>query len=156
MAPAPSHLIQPHNSTRFEQYRLAGPRRVQPLPQLVEVRHRRHPVGVAAVQIGADCDDLDAGSSGLGSDLGVQPGSVIAELGQLTSAEETAEARAKGYAARLRWEQAQRDHAEAADAAAMFDGDQDGVVTPLRPRRAEGDDGFDIDAEWPDFDEVGD
>lgn len=81
---------------------------------------------------------------------------IIAELGQLTSAEETAEARAKGYAARLRWEQAQRDHAEAADAAAMFDGDQDGVVTPLRPRRAEGDDGFDIDAEWPDFDEVGD
>lgn len=81
---------------------------------------------------------------------------IIAELGQLTSAEETAEARAKGYAARLRWEQAQRDHAEAAEAAAMFDGDQDGVVTPLRPRRAEGDDGFDIDAEWPDFDEVGD
>ncbi|HWJ65125.1 MAG TPA: transposase [Nocardioides sp.] len=81
---------------------------------------------------------------------------IIAELGQLTSAEETAEARAKGYAARLRWEQAQRDHAEAAEAAAMFDGDQDGVVTPLRPRRAEGDDGFDIDVEWPDYDEVGD
>lgn len=81
---------------------------------------------------------------------------IIAELGQLTSAEETAEARAKGYAARLRWEQAQRDHAEAAEAAAMLDGDQDGVVTPLRPRRAETDDGFDIDAEWPDYDEVGD
>ena len=81
---------------------------------------------------------------------------IIAELGQLTSAEETAEARAKGYAARLRWEQAQRDHAEAAEAAAMFDGDQDGVVTPLRPRRAETDDGFDLDAEWPDYDEVGD
>ncbi|UUW90989.1 Mu transposase C-terminal domain-containing protein [Pimelobacter simplex] len=81
---------------------------------------------------------------------------IIAELGQLTSAEETAEARAKGYAARLRWEQAQRDHAEAAEAAAMFDGDQDGVVTPLRRRRAEADDGFDLDAEWPDYDEVGD
>ncbi|MGK2879244.1 MAG: integrase [Mycobacterium sp.] len=81
---------------------------------------------------------------------------IIAELGQLTSAQETAEARAKGYAARLRWEQAQRDHAEAAEAAAMFDGSPDGVVTPLRPRRAETDDGFDLDAEWPDYDEVGD
>lgn len=81
---------------------------------------------------------------------------IIAELGQLTSAEETAEARAKGYAARLRWEQAQRDHAEAAEAAAMFDGEKDGVVTPLRPLRAETDDGFDLDAEWPDYDEDGD
>lgn len=81
---------------------------------------------------------------------------IIAELGQLTTAEETAEARAKAYAARLRWEQAQRDHAEAADAAAMFDGDQDRLDTPLRPRRAESDDGFDIDAEWPDYDEVDD
>lgn len=82
---------------------------------------------------------------------------IIAELGQLTSAEETAEARAKSYAARLRWEQAQRDHAEAAEAAAMFDADKDdGVVTPLRPRLSESVDGFDIDAEWPDYDEVGD
>lgn len=81
---------------------------------------------------------------------------IIAELGELTSAEETAEARAKGYAARLRWEQAQRDHAEAAEAAAMFDGSPDGVVTPFRPRRAETNDGFDLDAEWPDYDEAGD
>jgi putative transposase len=82
---------------------------------------------------------------------------IIAELGQLTSAEETAEARAKGYAARLRWEQAQRDHDEAAAAAAMFEADKDdGVVTPLRPRLSEPVDGFDIDAEWPDYDEVGD
>lgn len=82
---------------------------------------------------------------------------IIAELGQLTSAEETAESRAKGYAARLRWEQAQRDHAEAAEAAAMLDpGKDDGVVTPLRPRLPESVDGFDIDAEWPDYDEVGD
>ncbi|NYG59354.1 transposase InsO family protein [Nocardioides daedukensis] len=81
---------------------------------------------------------------------------IITELGKLTSPEETAEARAKGYAARLRWEQAQRDHAEAAEAAAMFDGDQDGVVTPLRPRRPATDDGFDLDAEWPDYDEGGD
>ncbi len=80
---------------------------------------------------------------------------IIAELGQLTSAEETAESRAKAYAARLRWEQAQRDHAEAAEAAELFD-QSDGVVTPLRRRK--NDDptpGYDLDEEWPDYDEFG-
>lgn len=44
---------------------------------------------------------------------------IIDELGQLTSAEETAESRVKAYAARLRWEQAQRDHAQAAEHGAI-------------------------------------
>lgn len=80
---------------------------------------------------------------------------IIAELGQLTSVEETTESRAKAYAARLRWEQAQRDHAEAAEAAELFD-QSDGVVTPLRRRK--NDDptpGYDLDEEWPDYDELG-
>lgn len=78
---------------------------------------------------------------------------IIDELGQLTSIEETAENRAKAYAARLRWEQAQRDHAEAAEAAALFD-DADGVVTPLRRRSdpAEAQPYYDIDEVWPDYD----
>ena len=38
----------------------------------------------------------------------------------------------------------------------MFDGDQDGVDTPPRRRRTATDDGFDLDADWPDYDEVGD
>jgi putative transposase len=80
---------------------------------------------------------------------------IIDELGQLTSVEETAESRAKAYAARLRWEQAQRDHAEAAEAAELFD-QSDGVVTPLRRRKPdEPMPGYDLDEEWPDYDELG-
>lgn len=83
---------------------------------------------------------------------------IIHEIGRLTSVEETAELRKKSYAARLRWEQAQRDHAEAADAAAQFDQANDGVVTPLR-RRANADDTteyvYDVDEDWPDYDELG-
>lgn len=83
---------------------------------------------------------------------------IIDELGRLTSAEETAEARAKGYAARLRWDQAQRDHGEAADAAALFS-ESDGVVTPLRCRDSTAptaDAGIDVDEVWPDYTGLGD
>jgi len=82
---------------------------------------------------------------------------IIDELGRLTSPEETAEARAKSYAARLRWEQAHRDHAEAAEAAELFD-QADGVVTPLRPRKADAEQDvprYDVDEVWPDYDELG-
>jgi putative transposase len=77
---------------------------------------------------------------------------VIDELGQLTTAEETTESRAKAYAARLRWEQAQRDHAEAADAASLMD-DSNGVVTPVRrpPRQAPHALDVDVDEVWPDY-----
>lgn len=79
---------------------------------------------------------------------------IIVELGQLTSAEETADSRAKAYAARLRWEQAQRDHAEATEAAERFE-QSDGVVTPLRRRgRDDATPGYDVDEVWPDYDEL--
>jgi hypothetical protein len=83
---------------------------------------------------------------------------IIDELGRLTSVEETAEARAMGYAARLRWDQAQRDHGEAADAAALFS-ESDGVVTPLRRRdftASTAGSGIDVDEVWPDYTGLGD
>lgn len=81
---------------------------------------------------------------------------IIAELGQLTTAEETAESRAKAYAARLRWEQAQRDHAEAADVAALMD-DSDGVVTPFRRTSRQPTHALDVDVDevWPDYTQGG-
>lgn len=80
---------------------------------------------------------------------------IIDELGRLTTAKETAELRAQSYAARVRREQAQRDHAEAAEAAALLDG-SDGVVTPIRRREQPANDSplYDVDEVWPDYDEL--
>ncbi|UAL29911.1 hypothetical protein K8W59_19675 [Nocardioides rotundus] len=106
---------------------------------------------------------------------------IIDEFGHLTSPEETAENRAKAYAARLRWEQAQRDHAEAADhggiaadvqqpvAATGLDADDvdqresqpgadsngtDAVVIPLRRPEPEPTVAkYDPESVWPDYDD---
>lgn len=67
----------------------------------------------------------------------------------------TPEERSKLYAGRLRWDQAQRDHAEAAEAAQdLSDAARDAVVTRLRRRGVEAADGFDLDVEWPDYGEL--
>lgn len=83
---------------------------------------------------------------------------ILRELTQLVSEPPTPENRALLSAAARRVESSQRDHAEASALAPLMN---DGVVTPLRRpggRAAEGsaEDGFDIDAEWPDYDQVGD
>jgi hypothetical protein len=90
---------------------------------------------------------------------------IIAEIGQLTSAEDTAENRAQAYAARLRWEQAQRDHAEVDAAREGQSGEPRSqpsplaTVTPIRDlgadaRLAQFD--FDDTQAWPDYDAEGD
>ena len=108
---------------------------------------------------------------------------IIDELGHLTSPTETAENRAKAYAARLRWEQAQRDHAEAAEMGAIApephvanendpqrapaaeeqgetirseaDTSADAVVIPLhRPEPPPTVPKYDPAAVWPDYDET--
>lgn len=78
---------------------------------------------------------------------------ILSELTQLVTEPPTAESRALLSAAARRVEASQRDHAEAAEITALFD---DSVVTPLRPRHPATDNGFDLDAEWPDYDAVGD
>ncbi len=109
---------------------------------------------------------------------------IIDELGHLTSPTETAENRAKAYAARLRWEQAQRDHAEAAEMGAIApephvalnendpqraqaaegqgetirseaDTSADAVVIPLhRPEPPPTVPKYDPAAVWPDYDDI--
>lgn len=78
---------------------------------------------------------------------------ILRELTQLVAEPPTSETRALLSAAARRVEASRRDHDEVTAGAGLF---YDGVVTPLRPRRPATDDGFDIDAEWPDYDEVGD
>ncbi|MFC7495514.1 MULTISPECIES: hypothetical protein [unclassified Nocardioides] len=78
---------------------------------------------------------------------------ILRELTQLVAQPPTSETRALLSAAARRVEASRRDHEEATAGAVPV---YDGVVTPLRPRRPATDDGFDIDAEWPDYDEVGD
>lgn len=65
---------------------------------------------------------------------------------------EAPEERSKLYAGRLRWDQAQRDHAEAAEATALFD-QSDGVVTPFRRTARSSGDALDVDVDevWPDY-----
>lgn len=80
---------------------------------------------------------------------------LLKELTQLMTEPATQESRALLSAAARRVETSERDHAEAIDVLEML-GHSDGVVTPLRRRK--NDDpipGYDVDEEWPDYDELG-
>lgn len=82
---------------------------------------------------------------------------ILREITQIMTAPPTAESRSMLSAAARRVELSERDHAEAAEPAALFD-HPDGVVTPLR-RRPETSAAtaplYDVDEEWPDYDELG-
>lgn len=78
---------------------------------------------------------------------------ILAELGELTSAESLAEFRAQMSAARLRFDRSRIDHGEAAEAQALVDG-RHLTVVPDEPAppflSAEGP--ADFDTPWPDLD----
>lgn len=80
---------------------------------------------------------------------------LLKELTQLMTEPPTQESRALLSAAARRVELSERDHTEAFDAARVHEF-SDGVVTPLRRRKAEEPVlGYDVDEEWPDYDEIG-
>lgn len=82
---------------------------------------------------------------------------ILREITQIATEPPTRDTRALLSSAARRVEVSQRDHAEAAEAAAQVD-EADGVVTPFRRRDAAGDTSapmYDVDEEWPDYDELG-
>lgn len=85
---------------------------------------------------------------------------IIDEIGQLTTVVPTDEWRAKLSAARIRWEQAQKDHAEVAEAHRVLE-QQAAHGLPQVPRLEEAHDGpaegavLDFEEPWPDYEELG-
>ena len=80
---------------------------------------------------------------------------LLKELTQLMTEPPTQESRALLSAAARRVEISERDHDEAAEASERFE-QSDGVVTPLRRRKVDDPTpGYDVDEEWPDYDELG-
>jgi len=78
---------------------------------------------------------------------------ILAELGELTSAESLAEFRAQMSAARLRFDRSMIDHGEAAEAQALVDGRHlTGVPDEPAPPFLSAEGPVDFDTPWPDLD----